>query len=73
MINKIQQYTKGKIFVLEHDQIKLKIYDEALNLVDSLVPPNKSKFEQKAIIIDYFFAKKAELVGAVASNKRVHF
>ena len=72
MIKKIQQYTKGKIFVLEHE-IKLKIYDEALNLVDSLVPPNKSKFEQKAIIIDYFFAKKAELVGAVASNKRVHF
>lgn len=44
-----------------------------MSLVDSLVPPNKSKFEQKAIIVDFFFAAKAELVGAVASNKRVHF
>jgi len=44
------------MFVLEHDQIKLKIYDESLSLVDTLIPPNKSKFEQKSIILDFFFA-----------------
>jgi hypothetical protein len=59
--------------VLEDNATQIKLYNEGLKLYGKLVPPKKSKFEQKGVIIDFDYSEEKSLLGAVTSNKRVHF
>lgn len=57
LIRKIEAFTQGKLFVLEDNSTKIKLYSGNLDTIGSLIPPKKSKFEQKGVIIDFDYSE----------------
>lgn len=59
--------------MLEDNSSKIKLFNSNLDIYSSLVPPQKSKFELKGVIVDFDYSEQKNLIAAITSNKRVHF